>query len=188
MRGVNNMKRSLDVFFSVIFLIIFLPLMFFFAFLIILESPGPILYKQERIGRNGIFFMLYKLRSMKINKYRVENQIYESHPDLTKIGKLIRRFKIDEMPQLFNVLKGDMSLVGPRPCLPSLLDKFDENAYYRLRVRPGLTGWAQINGNIYNSWQKRFELDRYYVENQSILFDFRIILGTFRVLIFGDKV
>ncbi len=181
------MKRSFDIFASLIILILLSPVVIISTFLIAIESKGPVFFKQERLGRNGKVFVLYKLRSLRVNNNRIENQVFKDHPDITAVGKFIRRFKIDELPQIINVLKGDMSIVGPRPCLPSLKDKFDENAKYRLKVRPGLTGWAQVNGNVYNSWPRRWELDRYYVENQSLLFDFKIIIATIGVVLFGEE-
>lgn len=180
-------KRIFDVVFSLIFLVVFSPIILVFSILIRMESNGSLFFRQERLGMNGKIFKLYKLRSMRINLNRIENQVLLNHPDVTNVGRFIRRFKIDELPQLINVLKGDMSLIGPRPCLPSLKEKFDENAYYRLKVRPGLTGWAQVNGNIYNSWPKRWELDRFYVENQSLLFDFKILILTIKVVLLGEE-
>ncbi len=181
------MKRLFDIILSTILIIILLPLFIFVSILIKLETKGPVFFVQERLGKNKRIFTLYKFRSMRVNEDRKEQQVFIDHPDITRIGAFIRRFKIDELPQLFNVLKGDMSLVGPRPCLPTLIEKFDENAFYRLKVRPGLTGWAQVNGNIYNTWPKRWELDRYYVENQSIYLDLKILLMTIYVVLFGEK-
>ena len=106
---------------------------------------------------------------------------------LTYPYRLVRRFKIDEIPQLFNVLKGDMSLVGPRPWITSLIEKFDEEDYIRFKVKPGLTGLAQIHGNIHLSWKERLHFDKYYVENLSFIQDVKIILRTFLILLFGDK-
>jgi len=181
------MKRILDLLFSFTILILVSPLLIVVIILIGIESPGPVFFLQDRLGKSGHLFTLYKLRSMRVNPSRIEGQVMKNHPDITATGNFIRRFKIDELPQLINVLVGDMSLVGPRPCLPSLIERFDENAYFRLKVRPGLTGWAQVNGNIYNSWPKRWELDRYYVENQSFLFDLKILIMTVKVVLFGER-
>lgn len=181
------LKRATDFIVSAIIAILVLPIILIFGLIVRLESRGPIFFRQERIGKNGRIFTLFKLRSMRVNNERKENQVLKDHPDITLVGKFIRRFKIDELPQLINVLIGDMSLVGPRPCLPSLKEKFDDNAFYRLKVRPGLTGWAQVNGNIYNSWPKRWEYDRYYVENQSLFFDLKILMLTIKVVLFGEE-
>ncbi|MBK6365636.1 MAG: sugar transferase [Saprospiraceae bacterium] len=180
-------KRFFDFVFGVIFVFISVPLIVVFACLIALESKGPIFFKQERLGKSGKTFILLKLRSLRINNERKENQIFKDHPDMTPTGKFIRRFKIDGLPHIFNVLKGDMSIVGPRPCLPSLIEKFDENGYFRLKVRPGLTGCSQVNGNAYNSWATRWELDRYHVENMSLLLDFKILIATIGVVLFWRR-
>lgn len=156
------------------------------AFLISVESIGPVFFKQERLGYNGKIFVLYKLRSM-VDKVRVKHQqVYKNDSELTRIGKLIRRFKIDEFPQLINVFKGDMSFIGPRPCLPSLQEKFDENGKFRNLVRPGLSGLAQVNGNIFLSWPERWKYDREYVEKQSFLLDLKIFFKTFAIVLIGE--
>lgn len=181
------MKRSIDSLVSaVLLLVLFIPLILV-ALIIKLESKGPIFFLQDRLGKNGKIFRIYKFRSMRVKDDRVEKQVFKDDPEVTLFGRLIRRFKIDELPQLINVLIGDMSLVGPRPCLPSLKEKFDDNAFYRLKVRPGLTGWAQVNGNIYNSWPDRWQYDRYYVENQSLFFDLKILMLTIKVVLFGEE-
>ncbi len=183
----NLTKRIIDILVSgTLLLVLFIPLTLV-AFIIMLESKGPILFLQDRLGKNGKIFQVYKFRSMRVKENRVEKQVFKDHPDVTFFGEFIRRFKVDELPQLINVLIGDMSLVGPRPCLPSLKEKFDDNAFYRLKVRPGLTGWAQVNGNIYNSWPKRWEYDRFYAENQSLYFDLKILILTIKVVIFGEE-
>jgi lipopolysaccharide/colanic/teichoic acid biosynthesis glycosyltransferase len=181
------MKRFVDILVSAALLIVlFIPLLLV-ALIIKLESKGPIFFLQDRLGMNGIIFRIYKFRSMTVKNVRVEEQIFKDNPDVTFFGNFIRRFKIDELPQLINVLIGDMSLVGPRPCLPSLAEKFDHNAVYRFNVRPGLTGWAQVNGNIHNSWPKRWEFDRYYIENQSFSFDIKILILTIKVVFYGEE-
>lgn len=120
------------------------------------------------------------------NPREVNKDIFIGNNEVTFFGSFLRRFKIDELPQIYNVLIGDMSLVGPRPCMPSLTDHFNENAFKRVLVRPGLTGLAQINGNIYLSWPQRWDFDRKYVETISLSKDFKIILKTFLILIFGE--
>jgi len=115
-----------------------------------------------------------------------DREILKGDPELTKIGVLLRRFKIDEIPQFINILKGDMSIVGPRPCLPEQLEDFDKNGYRRIEVKPGLTGLAQINGNIHLSWPERWVYDKEYVENISFWLDIRIIFTTISIVIFGE--
>lgn len=180
-------KRLIDILFSLLTLMIFAPLLLISILLIALESKGPVFFIQDRLGTNANVFKLYKLRSMTVDPNRDERQVYLNSPGLTRFGKFIRRFKIDELPQLLNVLKGDMSLIGPRPCLPSLLKKFDENAWFRIKVRPGLTGLAQVNGNVTIPWEKRWEFDRYYVENISLSLDIKILIKTIMVVILGEN-
>lgn len=123
------------------------------------------------------------------NKERDPNvkQTYLQDPDITRIGGLLRRFKIDELPQIWNVFIGDMSLVGPRPALPSLYEKFGEIAKKRCEVRPGMTGWAQVNGNIYLPWEERLCLDREYVDRMSFMLDLRILVKTVAIVLFGEE-
>jgi lipopolysaccharide/colanic/teichoic acid biosynthesis glycosyltransferase len=152
-----------------------------------LTSKGPIFFKQERLGRGGRLFKIYKFRTMTDNIRKFDVQIDSYNNEITFYGKFARGFKIDEMPPLINVLKGDLSIVGPRPCLPSLQSKFNEDGRARLLVRPGLTGLAQVNGNIYLSWEERWKLDSEYVKNQSLLLDAKIILRTVVVVFLGEK-
>jgi lipopolysaccharide/colanic/teichoic acid biosynthesis glycosyltransferase len=121
------------------------------------------------------------------NPNRIEKQTLQDDPELTKLGKFIRRFKIDELPQLWNIVKGDMSFIGPRPCLPTLAEKFDENGKTRIMVRPGLTGLAQINGNINLTWPERWVYDRQYVESLSFTLDCKIIMKTVAVVLLGEN-
>jgi lipopolysaccharide/colanic/teichoic acid biosynthesis glycosyltransferase len=182
----NFWKRLIDIIIGFFLLILVSPILFFFAILIKIESKGSVFYLQSRLGKNKKVFTLYKLRSLKTNENRSHLQIYNNHPDMTSIGRFIRRYKIDELPQIFNVIIGDMSLIGPRPCLPDLMKEFDANAFKRFEVRPGLSGWAQVNGNINISWTERWVFDKYYVENMSFFFDCKIIWKTFFVIIFGE--
>lgn len=114
-------------------------------------------------------------------------QTYKDDPEITKVGYYLRRFKIDELPQLFNIFKGDMAIIGPRPALPSLYDTYGDKAKGRLRVRPGLSGLSQIRGNIYLSWEKRFEYDNEYIEKMSLPFDIGIIIKTIAIIVFGEE-
>ena len=181
-------KRLFDFFISFAILLVLFPLFIIVAVLIKLDSKGPIFYLQSRVGENGRVFRIYKLRTM-TNKERDPNvkQTYLQDPDITRIGGLLRRFKIDELPQIWNVFIGDMSLVGPRPALPSLYEKFGEIAKKRCEVRPGMTGWAQVNGNIYLPWEERLCLDREYVDRMSFMLDLRILVKTVAIVLFGEE-
>ena len=180
-------KRIIDVLVSIFFLLIIIPLFLFVIILIKIDSKGPIFYCQDRLGINGNIFRLFKFRTMSHKIRQNHTQTYEGDPEITRIGSVLRRLKIDELPQLINILLGNMSLVGPRPCLPELLVKFNDDAYSRLKVKPGLTGLAQINGNIYLSWEERWIYDKKYVENISFLLDLKILCKTFLIVIFGEK-
>jgi undecaprenyl phosphate N,N'-diacetylbacillosamine 1-phosphate transferase len=164
-----------------------LPLFLVLALLIKIESEGPIFYSQLRLGKNGCTFSLLKFRSMTNEKRDPTIQIKGNEDQVTKVGLVIRRFKIDELPQLINVLFGYMSIVGPRPCLPNLQESFNDDGKIRLLVRPGLTGMAQISGNTHLSWEERWKHDRQYVENQSFLLDAKIIFRTFLIVLLGEK-
>lgn len=181
-------KRLFDFFISFAILLLLFPLFIIVAVLIKLDSKGPIFYLQSRVGENGRVFRIYKLRTM-TNKERDPNvkQTYLQDPDITRIGGLLRRFKIDELPQIWNVFIDDMSLVGPRPALPSLYEKFGEIAKKRCEVRPGMTGWAQVNGNIYLPWEERLCLDREYVDRMSFMLDLRILVKTVAIVLFGEE-
>lgn len=181
-------KRLFDFLISFAILLLLFPLFIIVAVLIKLDSKGPIFYLQSRVGENGRVFRIYKLRTM-TNKERDPNvkQTYLQDPDITRIGGLLRRFKIDELPQIWNVFIGDMSLVGPRPALPSLYEKFGEIAKKRCEVRPGMTGWAQVNGNIYLPWEERLCLDREYVDRMSFMLDLRILVKTVAIVLFGEE-
>jgi lipopolysaccharide/colanic/teichoic acid biosynthesis glycosyltransferase len=183
----NYIKRFFDIIFSILIIIILLPVWLVVSIIILLDDFGPIFFIQDRLGMNGTIFKIIKFRTMRVNKNRIETQVFNDNPEVYSFGRFLRRFKIDETPQIINVLKGDMSLIGPRPCLPTLRAKFNENGEKRLKVRPGLTGLAQVNGNIYNSWEKRWEYDAYYVDNLSFLMDLNIFLKTLIVVLFGEK-
>ncbi len=178
-------KRIVDIFGAIVALIIFSIPMLIVAFLIKFTSPGPVIFSQVRIGRHNKEFKMYKFRSMEVQAAKAEKNAWTTKydPRVTGIGKFIRRTSIDEFPQFFNVLKGDMSLVGPRPERPFFVDKFrEEIPRYMIKhqVAPGLTGWAQINGYRGDtSIRKRIDHDLYYIENWTLGFDFKIIFLTF---------
>lgn len=175
-------KRAMDIVGSLLLIILTSPIMLFAAIGVRLSSPGPIIFRQERVGLHNKPFSMYKFRSMRVNAQQDTGWSRNRDPRKTKFGALIRKLSIDELPQLFNVLKGDMSLVGPRPEIPHFVEQFkDEIPLYMVKhqVRPGITGWAQINGlRGDTSIVERIRYDIYYIENWSIFFDLKILLMT----------
>lgn len=153
---------------------------------IALTSPGPVVLKQARVGYGRRIFYMYKLRTMSMKPERVFRQSFSGDPDVTPVGRILRRFKIDELPQLINVVWGDMALVGPRPYLPCVSATLPTAAIPRWDVRPGLTGWAQVNGNIYLDATTRWQLDLDYVQHRTWLLDLWIIAKTILVLVLGE--
>ncbi len=184
--SVNAMlKRLMDIVGSLFGIIITSPIMLVAAILVKLSSPGPIIFKQERVGLHNKPFCMYKFRSMGVQSAKEEKGGWttKNDPRVTNVGKILRKTSIDELPQLFNILKGDMSLVGPRPERPQFVEKFKEEIpryMVKHQVRPGLTGWAQVNGlRGDTSIRKRIEYDLYYIENWTLAFDIKIIIMTF---------
>lgn len=179
------MKRSMDLFGAIVALILFSPIMLIVSVAIKVTSPGPLIFVQERIGLHNRPFKMYKFRSMVVQREEDEKGEWttQNDPRVTRVGKFIRRTSIDELPQLINVLKGDMSLVGPRPERPLFVEKFKEEIpryMIKHQVRPGLTGWAQVNGYRGDtSIRKRIEYDLFYIENWTLGFDIKIIIMTF---------
>ena len=178
-------KRAMDIVGSIAGIIVTSPIMLLMCLLIKLTSPGPLIYKQERVGLHNQNFRMYKFRSMEVQPESEEKKAWtvKNDPRVTGIGKFMRHTSIDELPQLFNILKGDMSLVGPRPERPFFVEKFREEIpryMVKHQVRPGLTGWAQVKGYRGDtSIRKRIECDLYYIENWSVGFDIKIIFLTF---------
>lgn len=174
-------KRLFDIIISLFGLAITSPILLITAIAIKLESPGPVIFKQERLGMNGRVFKIYKFRSMCVGAEK--GGVYEKKgdPRVTKIGKIIRKTSIDELPQFINILKGDMSLIGPRPVLtyhPWTYDNYSDEQKRMFNLRPGVTGWAQINGRKAVEWPRRIELNVEYVDNISFLLDVRIFFRT----------
>ncbi len=178
-------KRSVDIFGALVAIVLFSPTMLVVSIIIKMTDSGPLIYKQERVGLKNEPFYMYKFRSMVVQKESDEKTKWtvKDDPRVTPIGRFMRKTSIDELPQLFNILKGDMSLVGPRPERPQFVEKFKEEIpryMIKHQVRPGLTGWAQVNGYRGDtSIRKRIEFDLYYIENWTLGFDFKIILLTF---------
>ena len=168
-------------------LLVISPVILIAYILVKLDSPGPFLFTQQRLGRNGVSFEVLKIRTMTNKKRVADREILKGDAEVTRVGAVLRRLKIDELLQLANILRGDMSLVGPRPALVTQLQEFDENGKARLLVRPGLTGLAQVNGNIFLSWPERWVYDRMYVEKLSFLLDVQIILKTVLIVILGEE-
>jgi lipopolysaccharide/colanic/teichoic acid biosynthesis glycosyltransferase len=153
-----------------------------------LDSRGPVLYLARRVGRDGVEFDLYKLRTMHTGNdpVGVGTPVYADDPRVTKVGGFLRRFSLDELPNLINVLRGEMSVVGPRPTLKAQVDEYTPHQRRRLEVKPGLTGWAQVNGRAEIPWAERIELDVWYVEHRSLGLDLRILARTARLLVTGQ--
>ncbi|WP_053360975.1 sugar transferase [Bacillus sp. FJAT-27251] len=181
-------KRLLDIVVSLIVLIPFLPIWIFIAILIKVTSEGPIFFLQDRPGKNKKIFKVYKFRTMRPGSEKMVKgqEVMKDDDRITAIGKFLRRSKLDEIPQILNVLKGEMSLVGPRPERVASLADYDEEIFKRLNMSPGMTGLAQVSGNIYLSLEDRYKLDVYYVENFKILLDLRILIRTVGVVLFGE--
>ncbi|MBS5588767.1 MAG: sugar transferase [[Clostridium] spiroforme] len=175
-------KRLIDFILSLIALIVLSPILLIVAILVRTKLGSPVIFKQERPGLNEKIFTLYKFRTMTDAKDEQGNLL----PDeirLTKFGKLLRSTSLDELPELFNILKGDMAIVGPRPLLVSYLPFYNDNEKHRHDVRPGLTGWAQVNGRNFLGWDYRLEKDIEYVSKVSFLFDIKIIIKTVLIVL-----
>lgn len=189
-----KIKRIMDVFFSAILLMLGAIPLLIVALVVKLESKGPALFKQERLGMNGKVFRIYKFRSMVVGAEKQGSGVYSGKNDarVTKVGKIIRATSIDELPQLINILKGEMSFIGPRPALtyhPWPFEEYTEEQKKMFAVRPGVTGWAQVNGRKEVEWPRRIEMNVWYVENMSFLLDLKIFFKTiFKVFTNADNV
>ena len=172
------MKRLFDVGFAALALVVLAPVLLAVVILVALRLGRPVLFRQRRAGRGGRPFTILKFRTM-TNETGPDGQLLPDAERLPPFGAFLRSTSLDELPELLNVLRGEMSIVGPRPLLLRYNDRYSERQARRLHVRPGITGWAQIHGRNALSWQERFELDGWYVENQSLWLDVRIILRTF---------
>lgn len=179
-------KRALDLTVSLIVLVVLAPLLLLSAGLVYLTDRGPILFVQRRVGRRGREFQLLKFRSMIVDPPIRLHEIRSDEPSLTLVGRWLRRTKVDELPQLINVLRGEMSLVGPRPMTPQGAAQLDDHAAHRHLVSPGLTGLAQVSGNTYLSWSDRWLHDVRYVQHCSLALDLQILLKTVLVVVLGE--
>ncbi|MBA1334155.1 MAG: sugar transferase [Firmicutes bacterium] len=182
-------KRLIDIIVSLIVLIVFLPIWILVAVLIKVTSPGPVFFLQDRPGQYKKIFKVYKFRTMRPGSEKMVKgqEVMKDDERITPIGRFLRRSKIDEVPQVLNVLKGEMSLVGPRPERIASLEDYDDEISKRLNMKPGMTGLAQVNGNIYLDLQDRYRFDVYYVENYSLWLDLKIMLRTIGVVLFGEE-
>lgn len=194
MRGFYRaVKRFLDVTASFLGLVLLSPLLLAVSILIKIDSRGPVIFRQKRIGRNGKVFEIYKFRSMCVGAEKTGSGVYSGKDDarVTRIGKILRATSIDELPQLLNILKGEMSFVGPRPPLtyhPWKYEEYTDSQKRMFEVRPGITGWAQVNGRKDVEWHKRIELNVWYVDHMSLLLDIKIMFMTaFKVLTNADN-
>lgn len=171
------MKRVFDFWVSVFLIFILSPLFFLVAIMVRFRLGPPVIYRQQRPGFQSQPFMIYKFRSLTDQRDRHGNLLPDSER-FTRFGSWLRRSSLDELPELINVLKGDMSLVGPRPLLMQYIDRYTEFQARRHEVRPGITGWAQINGRNAVSWEKKFQMDVWYIDHQSFLLDIKILFLT----------
>jgi lipopolysaccharide/colanic/teichoic acid biosynthesis glycosyltransferase len=183
--GYELTKRALDLLGAGVGLTISAPLLAASALAVRLEDGGPVFFRQERVGQDGRLFEVLKLRTMIVDAHTqgAGYAVDKGDSRITRVGSLLRRTSLDELPQLWNVLRGEMSLVGPRPTLAYQVEQYTERQRRRLEARPGLTGWAQINGRASLSWPERIELDVWYVEHRSLALDLRILVRTVAVLL-----
>jgi lipopolysaccharide/colanic/teichoic acid biosynthesis glycosyltransferase len=173
-------RRAVDILVSLLALLLSAPVLLAAMLAIRLESRGPIVYRQRRAGRYGEQFDVLKLRTMVDGAEHLGAGLAVNSGDsrITRVGVLLRRTSLDELPNLLNVLRGEMSLIGPRPTLPAQVAQYTSRQHGRLAVKPGITGWAQVNGRASLPWSERIELDLFYIEHRSLMLDLRILLRT----------
>jgi lipopolysaccharide/colanic/teichoic acid biosynthesis glycosyltransferase len=183
----KGLPRGADLVIAAIGLVLVSPLIALIAIAIKLESRGPLFYRQRRVGKGGEVFEMFKLRTMRkgADPVGVGTAVTAEDPRVTRVGRLLRRYSLDELPNLINVLRGDMRIVGPRATLPAQVELYTPRQRRRLDLRPGVTGWAQIHGRAGIPWEERIELDVWYVEHRSPALDLRILARTARLLITG---
>ncbi len=182
-------KRAMDVALASLALVVSAPLLFLLAVWVAVDSPGGVFFRQARVGRDGLPFTIYKLRTFRREShgYYRDEEIRWNDSRITRAGNVLRRCKLDELPQLWNVLRGDMSLVGPRPDLPVQAERYREFERSRLQMRPGLTGVAQVSGNTFLGWPERIRLDVWYISHFSVRLDLVILFHTLPVLMRGER-
>ena len=181
------MTRVLDILIAAAALVLASPILLVAAVVIRLESRGPVIYRHVRVGRHGRPFELWKLRTMVQGAERLGAGLYIEPGDvrITRSGRFLRRFSLDELPNLVNVLRGDLSIVGPRPTVAEQVERYTPHQRRRLEVKPGITGWAQVNGRTALPWPERIELGVWYVDHRSVRLDLRILARTVRMLATG---
>jgi lipopolysaccharide/colanic/teichoic acid biosynthesis glycosyltransferase len=186
-RPQRGLPRIADLAIAVLGLVLVSPVLLAAAIAIRLESRGRVLYRQRRVGKDGVIFELFKLRTMRLgaDPVGVGTAVTSQDPRVTRVGRLLRRFSLDELPNLFNVLRGEMRIVGPRATLPAQVQLYTPRQRRRLDLRPGVTGWAQIHGRAGIPWEERIELDVWYVEHRSLRLDLKILARTPGALLSG---
>ena len=185
---LRALKRPFDLVAALLLVLLLSPVLLLVAVLVKLTSPGPVFFTQDRVGKDARIFRLVKFRTMRGDRTPDPKELVPlHHPDITRLGYVLRRFKIDEVPQLFNVLQGEMSLVGPRPTLPDQAAAYDAFRRQRLRVRPGITGLAQVYGNSLMPWDERILYDIAYVRRCGFFLDLSILLRTILVVFVGER-
>ena len=182
------MNRALDLIVAAAGLALCSPILVAAAIAIRLDSPGPVFYRHTRVGKDGVPFELWKLRTMVVGAEHQGAGLYieERDPRITRVCWFLRRFSLDELPNLFNVLEGDLAIGGPRPTVSVQVERYTPRQRRRLEVRPGITGWAQVNGRTSLSWPERIELDVWYVDHRSLGLDLRILARTVKLLVTGQ--
>jgi lipopolysaccharide/colanic/teichoic acid biosynthesis glycosyltransferase len=179
-------KTAMDKAIAGVGLLVASPFLLGAIFAIRLESRGSPIFKQRRVGKDGVEFDMYKLRTMVVGSDRGPDiALQASDPRITRVGAWLRRYSLDELPNLVNVLRGEMTIVGPRPTIPPQVERYTDRQRRRLEVKPGITGWAQVNGRVSLSWPERIELDIWYVDHRSLALDLRILVRTFWLLVSG---
>lgn len=188
MKGYTIFKRIMDIVVALLMLLVTSPVMLVVALAVKLGSKGPVFFTQERVGKDRVLFDLYKFRTMRPDEEAEKsNDFSKDEERVTGIGNILRKTKLDELPQLINVLKGDMSLVGPRPTVKIQVDNYTDYQMQRLKVTPGMTGLVQVSGGKTLPWSERIDYDIYYIEHISFLLDLEILFKTLAVVVFGEE-
>jgi lipopolysaccharide/colanic/teichoic acid biosynthesis glycosyltransferase len=184
--GEGTLSEAFDKLIAMVALVIASPVIVGALIAIRVESRGSAIFKQRRVGKDGELFDMYKLRTMVVGSDRGPDvALSQTDPRITRTGALLRRYSLDELPNLVNVLRGEMAIVGPRPTIPSQVERYTDHQRRRLEVKPGLTGWAVVNGRVSLEWPERIELDIWYVDHRSLWLDLRILAKTLWLLVSG---